>query len=400
MKVIHVVRRFCPNNWGGIEEAVLNLAKAQHKIGIDVMILSTKALNDQAIECIEGIPVRRFNYYYPFLLLSKDNEKSMDMKGGDPFSPDLLSFIKKIDCDIIHCHTMGRIRLSLSNLASKLHKVFFSTIHGGQFNITNGEQQQLFKPGIFNLPFGRITSTLKMYRTQARDNLICLSQDELEKHNADHKAFFIPNGVSQDFLESGTSDVRKIYDIESHKKIILCVSRIDKQKNQIFLIQSMSKLNKDNFQLVLCGPVTDQEYYSSLRDEIKKLGLENSVTFVHDAKTRSDKLLSLYKGSDYFVLPSIHEPFGIVILEAWLAGLPVAANITGGIKDIFNVGKGYGLDINSKVNLGDVLESIDNSFNDKEAFSNIEKAITNYSWRDIAKRHIALYARSKGELAV
>ena len=32
-----------------------------------------------------------------------------------------------------------------------------------------------------------------------------------------------------------------------------------------------------------------------------------------------------------FVLPTVHEPFGIVILEAWAAGTPVIASRVGGI---------------------------------------------------------------------
>jgi len=42
------------------------------------------------------------------------------------------------------------------------------------------------------------------------------------------------------------------------------------------------------------------------------------------------------------MLPSVHEPFGIVALEAWAAGLPVAASDVGGLKTLVEDGRtGY-----------------------------------------------------------
>jgi glycosyltransferase involved in cell wall biosynthesis len=55
------------------------------------------------------------------------------------------------------------------------------------------------------------------------------------------------------------------------------------------------------------------------------------VTIIPGIPSDSPDLVDAYHAADVFLLPSVHEPFGIVILEAWSAGLPVIASRVGGI---------------------------------------------------------------------
>jgi glycosyltransferase involved in cell wall biosynthesis len=46
-----------------------------------------------------------------------------------------------------------------------------------------------------------------------------------------------------------------------------------------------------------------------------------------------------YHACDTFVLPSRHEPFGIVVLEAWSAGKPVVVSDLGGLRALVDDGR-------------------------------------------------------------
>src|SRR5205807_8079120 len=65
--------------------------------------------------------------------------------------------------------------------------------------------------------------------------------------------------------------------------------------------------------------------------EINALGLSDRVTLIRRLDTHVPALVNAYPAADLFVLPSLHEPFGIVILEAWAAGLAVVASRVGGV---------------------------------------------------------------------
>ena len=81
----------------------------------------------------------------------------------------------------------------------------------------------------------------------------------------------------------------------------------------------------------LVGPVTQPDYRDELVARAAALGVADRLVLVGSLKPGSAELVEEYRQADVFVLPSRHEPFGIVVLEAWAAGLPVVASNVGGL---------------------------------------------------------------------
>jgi len=100
--------------------------------------------------------------------------------------------------------------------------------------------------------------------------------------------------------------------------VLLAVGRIDPQKNQIFAVEQLPVLleHHPELHLVMIGAVTNQEYHRELIATITRLGLEKRVPVITGLAPSSQELVDAYHAADIFLLPSVHEPFGIVVLEA------------------------------------------------------------------------------------
>lgn len=121
------------------------------------------------------------------------------------------------------------------------------------------------------------------------------------------------------------NDVEKLAD---KKEIIIgTVAILKKQKGLSYLIQAFCKINKifPQTRLWLIGgarqnlPDNEEKFLKQLTQDLE---LNGKIIFWGDKKDVPEMLGKL----DIFVLPSLFEGFGIVILEAWAACLPVVAS--------------------------------------------------------------------------
>jgi glycosyltransferase involved in cell wall biosynthesis len=106
--------------------------------------------------------------------------------------------------------------------------------------------------------------------------------------------------------------------------VILFVGRLHPIKRLDLLIRAAAKLKAMAvpFRLVLAGP-GEPDHEKELRRLAAELGLERDVDF--PGFVGGIEKVSLYQVASVFVLPSFHENFGVVSIEAMACGTPVVA---------------------------------------------------------------------------
>lgn len=404
MKIIQVPRRFVAEEWGGTETTILQTSRALRALGHDVQICTSLALSTRREETIQGVPVRRFPYTYPFLGLSSQDRLDMDKKGGNLLSYSLLwALAREPGVDLLHAHTGKRVG-GIVRTAARLRRIpYVITLHGGFFEVPKGEMDQMLAPIQNRFEWGRLFGALLGSRRVLEDAaaLICVGGDEYEsarRQLPQQRVELLPNGVDCAFFANGDGAAfRAAYGIPPDRRIVLCVSRIDYQKNQIGLVEAIAGVvsRRPEVHLVLLGPVTVTSYHQRLLARVRELGLEPRVTLVPGLRSDDPMLRNAFHAADAFCLPSLHEPFGIVILEAWAAGLPVVASRIGGIPSFTRDGENIlHADPGDSDQLGQrLIELLDHpELATRLAAAGREKARRDYDWSTISKRLLALYA--------
>jgi glycosyltransferase involved in cell wall biosynthesis len=116
------------------------------------------------------------------------------------------------------------------------------------------------------------------------------------------------------------------------KIVFLMSGRLDiASKCQDLAIKSVAELMKENIEvhLHIAGVGVDED---RLRLLVKELNLENQVEFM--GWLQFDDLQKFYQSGDYFIHPSVFDPYPNAVLEAMATGLPViGSNLAGSAKD-------------------------------------------------------------------
>jgi len=136
----------------------------------------------------------------------------------------------------------------------------------------------------------------------------------------------IPYGV--DGVKFENLDIKK----PNQKLKLLFCGQFIHRKGITYLYEALLRFDKNNYELII---VTRGEYEENILEEFK----ENLNVQVHFNVANHD-LIKLMHQSDVFILPSLYEGFGHVILEAMCAGLPVITTVNTAAVDLFESGQG------------------------------------------------------------
>lgn len=335
--VVHVPRRFTDLAWGGTERVLEQTLPELEAHGFTSSVYTTKALDDRVLGQVAGFPICRFSYFYGEWPLSPQRKLRYDNKGGDVISPSLArSLEERRDLDLVHLHT-GNLLATLCLRAAQARGVpSVITLHGGHFAIPPEELKSLAgkaegdpKRG---LPWGRALHRA-LGRSQvlrAVDAIVCVGADEFSAAKEalpDQRVLFLPGGVNiDDFERADRNRGRALLKVPSESKLVVCVARVDRQKDQATLVKAWAKHCEETFDLAIVGPETSPGY----AQELAQLARAACGRLILTGGVDPSEAPHIYAAADISVLPSRHEPFGLTCVESWAAGTPlVAANVGG-----------------------------------------------------------------------
>ena len=248
------------------------------------------------------------------------NIKNLSLINLFSFSSSIYKIIRQNNYDAIHCHTKynSGIPLMIAWLCKIKIRVAHSHNTGGADKLSIFEKvYQKVMYFCINIFASRFTACSK----KAAEHLF-------SDKNISHNYKYIPNSIEFDkFFEVDEIKLKKLrisLDINKNDKIIGHIGRFGKAKNHDFIIEIFDTLLKQDpdFTLILIG---DGNGKIKIQNKIKDLNISNKVK-VLGLRTDVPELINLM---DVFILPSIYEGFGIVLLEAQSVGIPciVSENI-------------------------------------------------------------------------
>ena len=140
----------------------------------------------------------------------------------------------------------------------------------------------------------------------------------------------VPNGVRPSTRKPGDPAALRERMSAAGRPLVLSPSAKRPHKNLARLLDAIAALPAPRPLLVLPGYPTP--YESELRRQTAELGLLDDVRF--EGWLEEERMEELYAAADLVVLPSLHEGFGLPVLEAMVRGIPVACSGRGALAEV------------------------------------------------------------------
>jgi phosphatidylinositol alpha-1,6-mannosyltransferase len=184
--------------------------------------------------------------------------------------------------------------------------------------------------------------------------------------------------------------VRRQFGLDN-EPCVLFVGSLIPRKGLPFLVEAAKKIVKQNadtkFLIVGDGPLKNH-----LADSLESANLLGNFKFLGNLK--NEMLPSVYNSADVFVLPSIQEGQGIVLLEAQASGKPVVAFDVGGVKEATRNGEtGLLVKRGSTSELADALLKLlgDASLRERMGINGRRFVTENFTWDICAQKMLKVY---------
>jgi glycosyltransferase-like protein len=233
------------------------------------------------------------------------------------------------------------------------------------------------------------------------DLCLCVSQHwqtELRQHY-NIAAPRVLNGVNLARFSANSSDLEAQIQQQWRligKSIFLTVGGIEPRKNSIRLLQAFAQVKSHHptAQLVIAGGATLFDY-QTYRDEFwtiaQQLNLAIDQDLVLAGVLSSAELAALYRVADAFVFPSLKEGWGLVILEAIAAGLPVITANQPPFTEFLDQTQALLVDPYSVPAIAQAMQAILQPDRATSLVQRSQSVLTHYNWESSANLHLQQY---------
>jgi glycosyltransferase involved in cell wall biosynthesis len=377
--ILHIVTRL---EAGGVPLSVLPLLDRLNRQGIPVE-LATGITPPPAVDMLPdaralGIPV----HVIPSFRRNPDPIQDLRCL----FS--LIRLIRARRPILVHTHTskagfIGRLATRLADRSIRQVYSPHGTILEGYFK---GVRRWVF-------------TILDRVAARWSDAIIGLTREESESYLAagigtrdihldipigiDHTRFARTDGVSR-------SAKRRSLDVDDEEVLLISVGRLVPVKDYATLIRGLGHLGTEpNWQCWIIGSGPEE---MALRQLIDKEGLQEKVR-LWGYREDVDDLLGL---ADIFILSSVNEGFGRVLLEAMAAELAIVATDVGGVSSVLDDGRaGILIPASSPAEMAEALIPLIRSPRDLDMWAEKGHAriLSTYSAEEAFKAHCRLYDR-------
>ena len=209
----------------------------------------------------------------------------------------------------------------------------------------------------------------------------------------------VPNGVDLSCFNGAidASVMREKLGI-GDEPLVVTASRLIKRKNPDLLISAFARVLKvvPDAKLVIAGSGREED---NLSRQIRDLNITDSVFLV--GGLTKEKVAQLMAAADVFALPSKMESFGLSLLEASAAGVPVVCSNAGGVPEVFQ--DGFNALLYPPGDGSAMAKAIIRLIQDKELAKTISanavETAKRFTWEMAAERTLRVYEEVLGENA-
>jgi glycosyltransferase involved in cell wall biosynthesis len=282
--------------------------------------------------------------------------------------------ICELNPDIVHGQGTER-ECALAAVRSGYPNVV--TLHGIMRTLAKTMHAPMFS-------FSRLQAILEAWAVRRTFGVVCLTNHTRRQvEHLNRRTWIVPNAVNSSFLQLNRAN--------AIRRDILCVARIDANKNQNLLIRALDPVAQANgLQLVFVGAGDANDPYFREFQELVKA----RPWCAYQGFQRGEELKARYQSARMVVLASLEENCPMAILEAMAVGVPVAAARSGGAPDLVDEGvTGLMFDAKNEASAREAILKIasDDALNHAMGVAAKQRAFNLHQPGHIARKHLELY---------